>query len=402
MSRLNDLRRRGGELASRLVPGLDEWVFNRSRDRVIRSAVADGGYAQELADLPPSSTPTRPRLVVVPQIGPNDPTWKPAGGNFFYEIAQAAREVYGEDLVEVFEVNGLEPAAHWHQRLIRHLVETEATHVIVQVESDPNSEQQRYTWDILWSQLHTRWNGVFLGLVTDSYFTWIRASARRLARMSDRFVLVDICKPMDGVLVPGRPEVGPVNMPVSTQSLQVIDAECAGIARDIDVSFIGALYPYRVALLDEVSSSGARVVINPHRAAPAGDYASSSTDRPSYVDYMRGLARSRITINFSQENAGLEQQLKTRILEATAMGCLVLTDDVDRTELFWTPETEYGFFSEASELPAAVESWLQDPARLDQVRLAGERKARRINSSSFWNGVDDVLRRRGLPALTSG
>lgn len=396
MSSIDRIRSQCGRLVSRVLPGLDEWVFNRDRDRVLRDAVGSAGYEEALRGVM-SQSPGRPtRLVVVPQVGPDHPSFRVAGGNFFFEIAQAAREVYGDVVVDVFAVDGSESSAEWHQRLIRHLVETGATHVIAQIEADPNCEMQRYSWDVFWSQLHPRWDGVFLGLTTDSYFTWNRASARRLARMCDRFVLVDICKPMDGVLVPGRPEVGPVNMPVSNASFSEIDAACADVERVFDVSFIGTLYPYRAELLERIRGAGAHVAVNPHR-----DDRETSAPQPAYVDYMKALAASRITINFSQENAGTEQQLKTRILEAAGMGCLVLTDDVDRTELFWAPEDEYGFFATADDLPGVVAQWLADPERLERVRLAGQRKARAINVSSFWGGIDEVLGRRGLRTLES-
>ena len=385
-----------GSIASRLYPGLDERIFNRSRDAEMRADIAAGGYGEALADLPSPAEGRPPHLVVIPQVGPDVESWKPAGGNFLFEIAQGARELFGDDRVSIFAVGGEEPAADWHQRLIRHLVDTGATHVIAQVEADPNTGQKKYSWDVLWSQLHPRWDGVFLGLVTDSYFTWIRAGARRLARMSPRFMLVDICMPMDGVLVAGRPEVGPVNMPVSDASLAVIDAECSGASREYDVTFIGTLYPYRVEMLEEIKATGANVAVNPHREVPATDYASSRVFVPSYVDYMKALAQSRITINFAQANAGSQQQLKTRILEAAAMGCLVLTDDVDRTDRFWVPEQEYGYFASREDLPRVVESWLADPERLEQARLAGQRRAREINVSSFWGGIDEGLSRRGL------
>lgn len=400
---MTGLRARLGVIASKAFPGLDEAIFNRRRDRLLRQLVHEGRYAQRLADLTgpsPDSSAARPtHLVVVPDEGPETASWTAGGGNFFYEIAQAAREYYGIDRVSIYGIDGNRPSADWHEDLIRHLVVSGATHVMVQAEADPNTAKAHYSWDVLWSQLYPRWDGVLLGLVTDSYFTWITAAARRLARMCDRFVLVDICMPMDGVLVPGRPEVGPVNMPVSNESLAVIDAACADTERIYDVSFIGTLYPYRVELLDAIRAHGATVAVNPHREVPATDYASSRAHVPSYVDYMKALAQSRITINFSQTNAGTEQQLKTRILEAAAMGCLVLTDDVDRTDRFWVPEAEYGFFPDPASLPAVVESWLADPERLERARLAGQARARAINDSSFWGGVEEGLRRRGLPSI---
>jgi len=221
----------------------------------------------------------------------------------------------------------------------------------------------------------------------------------RLAKMSDRFVLVDICMPMDGSMVKGRPEVGPVNMPVSAATLAAIDQAAAGLTKVHDVTFIGAMYPYRVALIEQLEAAGLRVIVNPHRTDTARDFESSRANQPTYQDYMVALAQSHMTINFSQSSAGPIQQLKTRILEASSMGCLVLTDDVDRTERFWVKGVEYDYFANTDELPALVASWLADPERLARGQEAAKARARAINSSSFWGGIDAGLARRGLPVI---
>jgi hypothetical protein len=43
--------------------------------------------------------------------GPSYPDWKPAGGNFFYEISQSAREYAGAERITVFEVFAGEKSA---------------------------------------------------------------------------------------------------------------------------------------------------------------------------------------------------------------------------------------------------------------------------------------------------
>lgn len=384
----------------RVWPGLDERLWNRDRDRECAAAVAAADYEGRLADVAPSSGGAdRPsHLVVIPMDGPDNDSWKVAGGNFFYEIAQAAREHAGADKVSIFAVDPAETPADWHERLIRYLVDTGATHVMAQVESDPNRPSS-WTWDILWSQLHTRWDGVFLGVVFDSAFRWITIHTRRIARMSPNFVLVDICMPMDGVMVKGRPEVGPVNMPVSNQSLAAIDDFTAGLDKIYDVSFIGTLYPYRVEMIEALVARGVTVAVNPHRTDATHDFAESRANQPTYLDYMAGLYQSQMTINFSQSSAGNFQQLKTRVLEAAAVGCLVLTDDVDRVDRFWVPGEEYGYFATPRDVPALVESFLGDPERLARAQGAGRVKARSLNVSSFWGGIEDGLRRRRLPAI---
>lgn len=384
----------------RVWPGLDERLWNRARDAECAAAVEAGGYAAALADVAPSRGATdRPgHVVVIPMDGPDNDSWKVAGGNFFYEIAQAAREYAGAEKVSIFAVDKADEPAQWHERLIRYLIDSGATHVIAQVESDPNRPSD-WTWDILWSQLSPRWDGVFLGVVFDSAFRWITIHTRRIARISPRFMLVDICMPMDGVMVKGRPEVGPVNMPVSNLSLAAVDEYTAGLEKAYDVSFIGTLYPYRVEMIEALEAKGVRVAVNPHRTDVTHDFAESRANQPTYLDYMAGLFQSEMTINFSQSSAGNFQQLKTRILEAAAVGCLVLTDDVDRADRFWIPGEEYGYFATPRDVPTLVESFLRDPDRLARAQAAGRARARSLNVVSFWGGIEDGLRRRRLPAI---
>jgi len=395
-------RAKVGRLAQRALPNLDEWQWNRSRDAEAARLVRERGYTSRLADIPDSvSVATTPRLVIVPKDGPTYDNWKVAGGNFFFEISQAAREYVGAETVDLFSPRLDEPVAEWHERLIRHLIDTEATHLMVMAETDPDGAET-WNWDILWSQLAPRWGGVMLGVVFDSAYRWISIPVRRLARMNDRFVLVDICMPMDGSMVAGRPEVGPVNMPVSNLTMAEVDARVAGLPKIYDVSFLGSLYPQRVEMIEALRARGVNVAVNPHHSSgEVLDLAGSRVHQPGYVDYMAGLAQSHMTINFGRSSAGDFFQLKTRILEAELVGCVILTDDVDRTERFWVPGEEYGYFETPEDVPDLVASLLSDPERLARMQEAGKQRARAINIASFWGGIEDGLHRRSLPALKS-
>jgi len=387
-----------GTVLSSVFPGVDEWWFNRQRSRQMRAYLEYVGL-WPTADVKTarSASPDRTHVVVVPMDGPTHPNFRAAGGNYFYEVAQSCREYAGDSAVSVFAVEPGEPPASWHRRLIDYLVETNATHLIAQVEKDPE-QSQSWWWDALWAALIPRWSGVFLGVMFDSSYPWLTIPVRRVARMSERFVLVDICMPMDGAMVPGRPEVGPVNMPVSRQSLELIDAAVADASKEYDVSFIGVLYPYRVEAIEACRQRGLRIEVNPHRVDAPNDLRSSQVNQPTYVDYMRGLAESQTTINFARSSAGDFYQLKTRVLEACLMGCLVLTDDVDRTGQFWD-EGEFARFTSPTDLPQVVERLLADPARLTAAQSAARDTARAITVTSFWGGIDQVLARRNLPQV---
>ncbi|HEY7824590.1 MAG TPA: glycosyltransferase, partial [Acidimicrobiia bacterium] len=344
------------ELARGLYPGLDEAIWNRQRDRQLKSeGIAPTRTTQ--------TTPFRerpPHIVVVPPDGPGRPSWGPGHRNFYYEAAQSAKERWGEQSVSVLEVAAGASADTWQSKLLDLVHDTHATHILTHIEGDPTSAEA-WTWDSMWSRLHPTWDGALLGVMFDSAFTWISAKSRRLARMSPQFMVVDICMPMDGVMVRNRPEVGPVNMPVSDQSLALLDARLEGlegIEPISQVSFIGALYPYRQQLIDSIRSRGIDVAVNPHRPDVTVTFEQSRADQPGWLDYMAGLAASSMTINFSRSSAGEFEQLKTRVIEATLAGTLLLTDDKDRTRLFFEPEVDYAYFPNVDALPDVIESWL--------------------------------------------
>ena len=322
--------------------------------------------------------------------------------NFYFEAWRNLAETVGEASVSVFHVAQGERPSSWHMRLLHHVNDVGATHVITHIESDPGSEGASWTWDTAWGLLSSAWDGVLLGVMFDSAFEWIAARGRLLARMSPRFMIVDICMPMDGSMVRGRPEVGPVNMPVSAESLALVDERLAQVRPEFDLSFIGVMYPYRMALISRLRASGVSVAINPHRPDGAEDDAASRIAQPSWLDYMAGLRLSRMTLNFSQSSAGRFEQLKTRVLEATLAGTLLLTDDIDRTGRFWVPGEEYVYFRSAETAGPVIAEYLSDPVRITNVAAAGELRARRLARTHFWGGIDRGLGRRRLPTLGFG
>ena len=106
-----------------------------------------------------------------------------------------------------------------------------------------------------------------------------------------------------------------------------------------------------------------------------------------------------MTLNFSQSSAGRFEQLKTRVIEATLAGTLLLTDDLDRTRLFWTPDEEYVYFRTVDELPYVITALMNDPLRIAEVAQAGQLRARSIVHDGFWGGIESGLARRGLPSV---
>jgi len=391
---MGGIRSAASGLARRLYPGLDEAIWNRQRDKQL---TAQGVNPARTANTQTFRERTR-HVVVVPPDGPGHPSWGPGHRNFYYEAAQSARERWGAESVSVLEMAPGEGPDAWQSKLRNLVHDTQATHILTHIEGDPAAADE-WTWDSLWAQLHPTWDGALLGVMFDSAFTWVSAKSRRLARMSPQFMAVDICMPMDDVLIQGRAEVGPVNMPVSDEGLALLDERLRGIQPSSQVSFIGALYPYRQKLIESIRSRGIDVAVNPHRADETRTFEESRADQPGWLDYMAGLASSAMTINFSRSSAGDFEQLKTRVIEATLAGTLLLTDDRDRTRLFFEPGVDYAYFPDVTALPGVIEDWLTSPERLHNARERARTKARDLARNDFWTGIETGLRIRGLPAL---
>ncbi len=186
---------------------------------------------------------------------------------------------------------------------------------------------------------------------------------------------------------------------MSQESLALLDVRLSGIEQAHDISFIGALYPYRVELIDRLRAAGLDVAVNPHRPDTTHDFESSRRDQPGWLDYMAGLSGSKLTVNFSRSSAGSWEQLKTRVIEATLAGTFLLTDDRDRTRLYFEPEVDYGYFADADHLVDIARGWLADEARRSAGAQAAQIKAREIISNDFWSRIEKGLSRRGLPVI---
>lgn len=376
---------------SGLIPGAGDLAFNRDRNRSVPGSKAPrGGYE------PLPFADRESRILVVPIEGPQFPEWGPGHRNFYYEAFQSARERLGSDRVTFLDVAPKAKPDTWHQALIDAVHDRHITHIVTHAEHDPGNPSA-WTWDEAWNRLAPTWDGVLLGVMFDSAFDLVTMKTRRLARMSRNFVGVDICMSADGVLIRNRPEVGPINMPMSDESMKLVEERLADVHIQHDISFIGALYPYRVQLIDFLRAQGLDVSVNPHRQDITTDFASSRTNQPGWLEYMAGLAGSKMTVNFSRSSAGAWEQLKTRVIEATVAGTFLLTDDRDRTRLYFEPEVEYGYFVGPEHLADVAAYWLEnDTQRMKGAHLA-QVKAKRIITSDFWQGIDRGLRNRGLP-----
>lgn len=393
------LRGRAGRLAQSLFPDADQWAYARARAKERRARAASGDFAAVTAAARrlTASSDRPPHVVVVPAEGPAHGTWRPGVRNLYFEAHATLAETAGPDRVSAFFAEPGESTGRWQARLVDYLHDSQATHVLTHIEGDPG-QPGMWTWDTFWQEVTPYWDGTLLGCIFDSSFRFHEAKAKILARMSPRFVLVDICIPMDGALVRGRSEVGPVNMPMSRESLDLLDARLADVRTSVDISFIGVLYDYRVELLERLRAEGLVVAVNPHRGDSAADHIATQTNQPSWLDYMAGIASSRATVNFSRASAGPFEQLKTRVVEAGLVGTYLLTDDHDRTRRFW-PEEDFSEFTSTSDLVQVARAVLADEPGRSAAAERFKTRARVLAAHQYWGSIEATLLARGLPSL---
>ena len=378
-------------------PYWDEIGWNRQQDRLIRVTGITPHKRKRVTPFASRAV----HVVVVPQVLPISGTYVAGDRDLYFEAMRTLQDLIGFSHVSTFDLQPNSQPEEWQEQLVDFVHATKATHIITHIETDPVDVDGRWTWDQAFAQLlDAGWDGALLGVNFDSAFKWIRAKSRRLARISPQFVAVDICMPLDGELVSGRVEVGPVNMPMSQESIDLVDTAIAGVEKTHDVSFIGALYPYRVDLIESLRAKGLSVAVNPHRSDATADFESSRTNQPIWLEYMRGLASSHMTINFSQSSAGPFEQLKTRVIEAGLAGTYWLTDDQDRTRLFFSPD-EFSTFDSIDELPELISTLLADQDDLDARARKAQTRAREIAVTDFWKRIDQGLRKRDLPPIFS-
>jgi hypothetical protein len=381
----------------RVNPYWDEIPWNRQQDKLMRAAGVPPRRTKKV--IPFVKRPVH--VVVVPQHGPSDKTFAPGNWNIYFEAVRLLEDNLGATRVSVLEVGIDEPASSWIPRLLTHVKNTQSTHILTHIENDPGNQSHNWTWDQAFlTLLNAGWDGALLGVNFDSAFKWIRARSRRLAKMSPQFLAVDICMPLSGEFQADRVEVGPVNMPVSRETLELVNQAISSVSKIHDVSFVGALYPYRQHLIEELRLRGINVAVNPHRSDATTDFESSRANQPSWLEYMRGLASSHMTINFSQSSAGPFEQLKTRVIEATLAGTYLLTDDQDRTRLFFESD-QFSTFKSVDELPELIESLLSDREALDARARSAQERARELAVADFWVQIDEGLKARKLPRIFS-
>jgi spore maturation protein CgeB len=166
-----------------------------------------------------------------------------------------------------------------------------------------------------------------------------------------------------------------------------------GVARDIDVSFVGAIgrsHRNAVPLLERLCRD------TPIRIYGYGaeDLAADSPIRTRYekevwgLDMYRVLARSKITLN-RHISAAENNANNMRLYEATGMGALLLTDQKDNLKDMFEPGRDVETYSDPDEAVAKILALLRDPERRAEIAAAGQ--ARTLREHTYQKRMQELL-----------
>lgn len=324
------------------------------------------------AELNPPSGPNFRLLIVSPPSWHSDiKPFEPATGHFYFDLWQSAREFYNSEDIHWTQVKG--GNLEWISNLLNHIHLVSPSHLLIHVEENPTGNPR----DLAHLAIALRQN--FTGWVTllmyDSiYWNHLLAAEEFIEHYPRTNVIAT-----DGELrlLKRVGKAGPALLPTSKQSLRVLESRYANDHRlqpTYDVSHIGSLYGYRRKEIAKLTRLGVEVVLNPHRQNPS--------EMPEYYEFYRAFRNSKITLNFSRANGANVKHAKTRILEATVFGSILLTDEIRLTSRLLEPSS-FLKFSNARTARAEVLRLLSNPEALEQLRISST-KAGALCRDYFW------------------
>jgi hypothetical protein len=149
-----------------------------------------------------------------------------------------------------------------------------------------------------------------------------------------------------------------------------------------DLSFIGSpRYQDRAMSLQYLISKQLPIMVR-------GGQREQKLIPEQYASFLRG---TKISINFSFSPDGIFQ-LKGRVLESLASGCLLLEQENKHTNSMFTPNVDYVPFSNPEELAQKAAYYLEHEDERKKIAAAGNKKfLENYTVEHYWNKVFERL-----------
>ncbi len=304
-------------------------------------------------------------------------TWKPAAGNYFFEIWQSAVERYGSGNVVLHEI---EPGdVEWQKKVLDVIRESKPSHVLFQGEEDPNGDPFALT--AFAAALGKFWDGQLIFLMYDSVYWWHIFKAENIARLYPQTSVHAIDRFPREIRHVLR-KTGPGVLPTSKKTLAVLKRSAAWKAVPLEatqLTFVGSLYPDRIKQLKKFSDFGIDIEVNPHRVGRA--------DRPTYEEYSAAIGHSWGTINLSRNHGMPSKHVKTRVLEAPLFGTVLFSDE-KRLSSIIIPEDSFVYFRNKRDLARKVAYYRSHSQEYEALKSRGQARANSITGSIFWTVIE--------------
>jgi hypothetical protein len=380
----------------RYFPLLAKKAFDVKRSR------QDKSYWVSFKQLPKSistlgRSSSKPRLLIVFPANYNLKTFKPAMGNYHFEIFRSAQEIYGSESIQ----------AHYPLENTDWLVEcrlivdtlhsSKVSHLLFYIESK-EAKTNLWRWDILAAELkRSNSNVIAIGFLTDGTYDLHQVQCSRFQDIYHSSMFIQIDVPPNSRYIEKGHLVGPTFLPISKASIDLLEEYFLKSKSNsrYEVSFIGKIYGYRQKIIAKLLKKGLNLIINPH-------VEKNQTDRPSYLSYMDALRRSDYTLNLSRASGTRQKQLKSRILESIIVGSIPITDDEGLTEQTLPEGASFVRFKRPQEILEFLvkQKVVQelDWSASDKFVLVSD-EIKHFASSKFWKTLEKGLSDAHLPAL---
>lgn len=322
-------------------------------------------------------------LIIAPWTDMQRQPWEIAGGNYFFEILQSAREIFNEKQIG-FQRIGLGQSG-WEIQIINQVITDNPRNLLLQIETDPDGSGNWNIDSLARNLKRIGWKGRLFLLSYDSVFPLHMFRIDRVARIYQNSVVISIDRSCEEYYRSAAPNIGPAFLPISQASLQAINqhfASEAGLGLGSDLTFIGAEYGYRLIALDALHKAGLPISINPHN---------KGIRIASYLEYASAIHDSLATLNFSRAHVIDSPQVKSRIIEAMLFNCVVITDDSHVLEKFFDINLHFLSYSSPQELVKIYQDLVTDKDRQEQFKQRALTRALEVNKWSFWGQIERFM-----------
>lgn len=152
--------------------------------------------------------------------------------------------------------------------------------------------------------------------------------------------------------------------------------------RDIDISFFGTSYNWRVPFLQEaikrLQELGLKCAIRGHNR---------TNDCPDMAGYANIMRRSKMVMDFTMRYTG-EKIITGRAWQALSSGCLLLEEGRDPLNFFFNPDEHYVTFNTPHELCALIQKFAADPEERQRIARAGwEHHQENYTPNIIWSDL---------------